>query len=100
MGLFDFFKRKSKAAPDKEKLNEIGVVTHYFPHVKAAVIKLSKGSVKIGDELYLKGHTTDFKQVIKSLQLNRTPIEEGKAGMEVGIKVKARVRIGDVVYKA
>jgi putative protease len=100
MGLFDFFKSIGKPKEAKEKLEEIGVITHYFPHVKAAVIKLSKGSIKIGDDIYIKGHTTDFRQAVKSLQLNRAPIQEGNKGQEVGLKVKSRVRIGDLIYKA
>ena len=99
MGFFDLFKPKAAKVPEKEKLEEIGVITHYFPHVKAAVIKLSKGSIKVGDNLYVKGHTTNFKQPVKSLQLNRATIEEGTVGQEIGLKVKSRVRIGDVVYK-
>ncbi len=99
MGLFDFFKKKPSKAQTQEKLKEIGVVTHYFPHVKAAVVKLSKGSVKVGSTIYIKGHTTDFRQQIKSMQYNHSPIEEGRTGQEIGLKVKARVRIGDVVYK-
>lgn len=100
MGIFDLFKRKPKEAQEKEKLEEIGIITHYFPHVKAAVIKVSKGTIKTGENIYIKGHTTDFKQGIKSLQLNHVPIQEGKAGQEIGLKVKSRVRIGDVVYRA
>lgn len=102
MGLFDIFKGRPKEAKKAEevKLEEIGVITHFFPHVKAAVIKLSKKPLKVGDSIYIKGHTTDFKQPVKSLQFNHAPIQEAKAGQEVGVKVKARVRIGDVVYKA
>lgn len=100
MGFFDLFKRKPKEKEAKEKLQEIGTITHYFPHVKAAVIKISKGSLKVGDSIYIKGHTTDFKQAIKSLQFNHTPIQEGKPGQEIGLKVKSRVRIGDVIYRA
>ncbi len=96
MGIFDFFKPKKQ---DLSKLQEVGVVTHYFSKVKAAVIKLTKGSVKVGDELYLKGHTSDFKQKVKSLQVNHKAVEEGSKGQEIGLKVSARVRIGDVVYK-
>ncbi len=100
MGLFDLFKRKDDAAQKKEKLEEIGVITHYFSHVKAAVIKLTKGSLKVGESVYLKGHTTDFKQPVKSLQFNHATIQEGNMGQEVGLKVKSRVRIGDIVYRA
>jgi len=100
MGLFDFFKPKPKADQQKEKLDEIGVITHYFPHVKAAVIKVSKGPLKVGDNIYVKGHTTDFRQPVKSLQLNRVAVQEATTGQEIGVKVKSRVRIGDVVYKS
>ncbi len=104
MGIFDLFKAfKCKCAPKEvkteEKLEEVGVITHYFPHVKAAVVKLSKGVIKTGDTVYIKGHTTDFKQPVKSLQFNHVPIEEGKRGQDIGLKVKSRVRIGDVVYR-
>ena len=96
MGIFDIFKPKKQ---DLSKLTELGVVTHYFPKVKAAVVKLSKGSLRVGEEIYLKGHTTDFKQKVKSLQMNHVTVEEGKKGEEIGIKVTSRVRVGDAVYK-
>lgn len=96
MGIFDIFKPKKQ---DVSKLAEIGAITHYFPKVKAAVIKLKHGSIKTGDDIYIKGHTSDFKQKIKSLQVNHAPVEEGKEGQEVGVKVSSRVRVGDVVYK-
>lgn len=96
MGIFDIFKPKKE---DLSKLQEVGAVTHFFPKVKAAVIKLNKGSIKVGDNIYIKGHTTDFKQKVKSLQINHVAINEGGKGQEVGVKVSSRVRIGDVVYK-
>ncbi|OGW83735.1 MAG: hypothetical protein A2987_05240 [Omnitrophica bacterium RIFCSPLOWO2_01_FULL_45_10] len=77
----------------------MGAVTHYFPKVKAAAVKIMKNSLRIGDHVYVKGHTTDFKQGVTSLQLDRVPIEEGKKGKEIGMLVKSRVRIGDSVYK-
>jgi len=80
-------------------LEKIGAVTHYFPKVKAAAVKIMKNSLRIGDHVYVKGHTTDFKQGVTSLQLDRVPIEEGKKGKEIGMLVKSRVRIGDSVYK-
>ncbi|MDD5449237.1 MAG: translation elongation factor-like protein [Candidatus Omnitrophica bacterium] len=73
-------------------------MTHFFPHVSAGVIKLSK-ELKVGDMIRLKGHTTDFKQPIDSMQIEHVPVTEAKKGAEIGIKVKDRVRIGDLVYK-
>ena len=91
---------KAKAKrPFESTLEKVGEVTHYFPHVKAAAVKLLKDGLKVGDKIYVKGHTTDFKEKIASIQLDRVPIEEGKAGQEIGLLVKSRVRIGDSVYR-
>ncbi len=78
---------------------QIGRVTHYFPHVKAGAIMIEKGKIAIGDVLRIKGHTTDFKQKIRSLQIERVPVQEASSGQEIGLLVKARVRINDKVYK-
>lgn len=80
----------------KEK--EIGEVTHFFPHVNAAVIKV-KVALTEGDTVHIKGHTTDFTEQITSMQINNRPIKEAKEGDEVGLLVKEKVRRGDIVYK-
>ena len=90
---------KKPARSVKVMPQAIGKVTHYFPHVKAGVILVTKGTVTIGDTLRIKGHTTDFKQKITSMQIDNAPIEEAKAGQEIGILVKSRVRHNDIVYK-
>jgi putative protease len=87
-----------KQAPELS-LEKIGEVTHYFPHVKAAAIMLLKDGLKVGDSIFIKGHTTKFKEKIKSIQLDRVPIQEGRKGQEIGLLVKSRVRQGDSVYK-
>jgi putative protease len=76
----------------------VGEVTHYFPHVSAGVIKLSK-DLKAGEMVQIKGHTTDFKQAVDSLQVDHVPVGEARKGQEIGLKVKDRVRIGDTVYR-
>ena len=91
-------KRTAKKAPEL-KLEKIGEVTHYFPHVKAAAILILKDSLKVGDKIYIKGHTTDFKEKVNSIQLDHVPIKEGTKAQEIGLLVKSRVRIGDRVYK-
>ena len=94
--------RKAKSKKVKtliESMVKVGEVTHYFPHVKAAALLVLKDSIKVGDEIYIKGHTSDFKEKIMSIQLDRAPIQEGKKGQEIGLLVKKRVRIGDSVYK-
>lgn len=90
--------RSRKAAPESA-MEKIGEVTHYFPHVRAAAILILKDGLKIGDGIYIKGHTTDFKEKVASIQLDRVPIQEAEKGQEIGLLVKLRVRIGDSVYK-
>ena len=77
----------------------VGEVTHYFPHVKAGVIKVTGGKVVIGDTLQIKGHTTDLKQKVKSMQIDNVPIKQAKPGQEIGLLVNKRVRQHDTVYK-
>lgn len=80
----------------EEKL--IGEVTHYFPKVEAAIVKL-KGSLKIGDRIKLKRQDEEFEQDVKSMQVDHQDIQEGKKGQEIGIKVDKRVKEGWEVYK-
>ncbi len=92
--------RKKTAAGDVDgSLEKIGEVTHYFPKVKAAAVKIMKSSLRIGDAIRIKGHTTDFTEKVTSLQLDRAPIEVGTKGDEIGLMVKSRARRGDDVYK-
>jgi len=84
--------------PAKQEGNLVGLVTHYFPHVQAAVIKL-KEPLTIGNTVKIKGHTTDLAQIISSMQIDRVDISSAKKGDEIGLLVSSRVRQGDKVYK-
>lgn len=85
----------------KSALREIyvGEITHYFSNAGAAAFVVEKGTIEIGNQLKFSGHTTDFSQMLFSMQINRKPIEKAKAGDEVGIEVQKRVRPGDKIYK-
>ena len=78
---------------------KIGIVEHFFTNVGVAAIKITNGELKIGDIIHIVGTHTDIKQKIDSMQINRVPVKSVKAGDDVGIKVKDRVREHDVVYK-
>jgi len=82
----------------KKEGNLIGLITHYFPHVQAAVIKL-KGPLAKGDTVKIKGHTTDLTQIVASMQIDRVDIQIAKKGDEIGLQVNSRVRQQDKVYK-
>lgn len=92
-------KRKVVKRKVVKKENIIGVVTHYFSHIRAAVIKL-KAPLAVGDTVKIKGHTTDFTQAISSMQINHVPVNSAKKGQEIGVLVDSRVREHDVVTKA
>lgn len=91
---------KKKAAKKSAKAggNLVGLVTHYFPHVQAAVIKLKKPLAN-GDTVKIKGYTTDLTQIVTSMQIDRVEIQTAKKGDEIGLQVASRVRQGDKVYK-
>jgi putative protease len=63
-----------------------------------AGIQLSD-TLKVGDKLHIKGHTTDVEFTVDSMQIDNANVTEGKSGDGVGIKVPDRVRRGDTVYK-
>ena len=89
---------KKPAKPKRPQKGFLGEITHYFPKVRAAVIKLSD-SLSVGDRIKIKGHTTDFVQTVTSLQIDRVPIQVAKKGDEIGLQVDSRVRRGDQVTK-
>jgi translation elongation factor EF-1alpha len=76
----------------------IGTVSDFFAHPVVAAIELT-ASLKIGDKIRIKGHTTDLELTVGSMQIEHQPVQEAKAGDSIGIKVSERVRDGDTVYK-
>ena len=77
---------------------EIGNVSDFFARPVVAGITLS-GTLKVGDRIHVKGHTTDLELTVESMQINNVNVTEGKAEDAIGIKVPDRVRAGDHVYK-
>lgn len=77
---------------------EIGKVSDFFARPVVAGIELT-GTLKAGDRLHIKGHTTDIEFVADSMQIDNVNVLEAKTGDAVGIKVSDRVRRGDTVYK-
>jgi len=77
---------------------EIGKVSDFFARPVVAGIGLT-ATLKVGDTIHIKGHTTDMELTVDSMQINNVNVEQAKAGDNVGIKVDDRVRRGDTVYK-
>jgi putative protease len=78
---------------------KIGEVIKYFGKIGVAAIRLSEGSLKVGETLHIVGHTTDITQAIDSMQIENKNVQEAGSGADIGIKVRDRVREHDVVYK-
>ncbi len=77
---------------------EIGSVTHYYGNISVAIIQLSD-TLKVGDNIHIKGHTSDFTEAISSMQVEHKDVQEGKAGDLVGIKLSQKVHPHDKVFK-
>ena len=78
---------------------EIGRVTHYFHKIGVAGIEVTAGSLKVGETVHIKGHTSDFSQTVESLQQENLSVPEIKKGVSAGMKVKEHVREGDRIFK-
>lgn len=81
-------------------MEKVGEVTHYFGEIQVAVIKATEGKISVGDQIKIKGSTTDFDQAVESLQVDKEDVDSISKGEEAGMKVEDRVREGDIVYKA
>jgi putative protease len=77
---------------------EIGKVSDFFAKPVVAAVELT-ASLKVGDRVHFKGHTTDVEMTVDSMQIDNKNVTEAKKGQSVGIKVPDRMRTGDTVYK-
>jgi putative protease len=77
---------------------EIGHITHYYGNISVGIIELSD-ALKTGDNIHIKGHTSDFNQTVDSIQIEHNTVSEAKAGDVIGIKVIQKVHPSDKVFK-
>jgi len=78
---------------------KVGEIIKYFGKISVAAIRLSEGSLKVGDTIHIVGHTTDVTQAIDSMQIENKNVQEAGPGADIGIKVQGKVREHDTVYK-
>jgi translation initiation factor IF-2 len=76
---------------------EVGRVNDFFARPVVAGVELT-GTLKVGDKVHIKGHTTDIEMVLDSMQIENVNVNEAGKGKSVGLKVPERVRPGDTVY--
>ena len=78
---------------------KVGEVFHFFGKIGVAAIKLTDGSIAIGDTVVIQGPTTNLEQPVDALQIEHASVTNANQGQEVGMKVRERVREKDFVYK-
>jgi hypothetical protein len=86
----------AQPGPPEER---IGVVTHYYGHLSVATLRLESGTLRVGDVIHIRGHTTDFSQRVESLEVNHASATEVGPNDDFGLKVVQHAREHDVVYK-
>lgn len=78
--------------------NQIGKVTHYYDKLGVAVVDLTAGGLKVGQEIKFKHADTEFTQTVESLQVENKNVEKVKKGDSFGLKVDQPTKPGTLVY--
>ena len=81
-----------------EDLREVGRVSHFFGRINVAIIEVTD-TISVGDQILIKGPTTDIEQTVDSMEIEHKKVKQVEAGQSIGMKVNARVREKDIVYK-
>ena len=90
----------SRPAQPTAAEQRIGVVTHYYSHLSVVALQLEAGTtLRVGDVIHIRGHTTDFTQKVESLEANHAPVTEVGPSDDFGLRVVEHAREHDTVYK-
>ena len=81
-----------------EELREVGRVSHFFGRINVAIIEVTD-TISVGDQIFIKGPTTDIEQTIDSMEIEHEKVKQVEAGQSIGMKVNGLVRENDIVYK-
>ncbi len=89
-----------KVVPVAKKTEvKIGEVTHYYAQIGVAVVQIAQKTLRVGDTIHIKGHTTDFTQSVESMEVEFQQVTQATVGELFGMKVEQHVRVGDLVYR-
>jgi hypothetical protein len=98
-------KTKTKTAATTPKpgviapLNSVllGYVDDYFAKIGVIALTL-EAPVAVGQKIQVLGHTTNFEQMVDSMQIEHASVTQAGPKDGIGIKVIGRARCGDHVY--
>jgi hypothetical protein len=82
----------------EDDIIEIGQIGHFFPKINVAVLNLTL-PLAIGDRILIKGPSTDFDQIVESMQIDKASIQRAEGGQSIGLRTAQPVKEKDVVYK-
>ena len=77
---------------------KVGKVIHYYDKLGVAIIDLTTGRLKVGDEIKFKKGDEEFSQKIESLQVDHKSVDSVKKGDSFGVKVDKPTKPGTEVY--
>jgi putative protease len=90
----------SRPAQPTAAEQRIGVVIHYYSHLSVVAMQLEPGiTLRVGDVIHIRGHTTDFTQKVESLEVNHAAVTEVGPNDDFGLKVVEHAREHDIVHK-
>jgi hypothetical protein len=82
----------------EENIIQVGRITHFFSKIGVAVVELT-APLAVGERILVKGPSTDFEQVVESMQIEHENIPRAEAGQSIGLKMAEQVKEKDIVYK-
>ena len=69
-------------------------------HLSVLAMQLEpRTTLRVGDIIHIRGHTTDFTQKVESLEVNHALVTEVAPSDDFGLKVVEHAREHDIVYK-
>ena len=93
---------RKKVKPSKSpavKTVLVGEITHYFSKISVCVVKVTRQTLTVGDQIKIQGKATNFIQKVHSLQIESVDVRSAKKGRLAGLKVEQIAKPGDKVYK-
>jgi len=76
----------------------IGKVVHFYDKLGVAIVDLSSGGLKVGQEVKFKRGDDEFTQKVESLQVEHQSVDSVKKGDSFGLKIDKPAKPGTEVY--
>ena len=60
---------------------KVGQMVGYYAKISVATIRLTDGSLAVGDTVRIRGHTTDFTQPVERLEARSNLLRDSRPGL-------------------